>query len=254
MEGFMDAYWQTPRVTRIMTTVVLLFSLAVHLGAMSGAPFAWYPPSIFRMPPQLWRFVTPFFLTGPQLGILFDTYWLYRYLTQLEVGNSKFPKTSDLVWYLVFVGGTIQILCTKVLGQLFPFLPIHWLLNPLMIAITYTVTQDQRGEKAGFYFFTIPAQLVPYAMLGINLLFPNGIYTMIIQLTGLVAAHLHDFLSRLWPKFGRGVNVIATPPIMKVFDRFDAAGSARSGRASYGAEPGPLPDAWQSRGTGHRLG
>jgi Derlin-2/3 len=225
MESFKDAYWQTPRVTRSFCTVVFVFSLAVHLGFLPGEPFGWHPPSVFGgLPPQLWRLVSPFFLTGPQLGILFDTFWLYRYLGQLEVGSAKFARTSDLVWYLVFVGGVIEILATKLIGALVPYLPINWLLNPLLVAVTYSVTQDQRGEKASFYFFTIPAQLVPYAMMGINLLFPNGVYALLLQLTGLLAAHLHDFLSRLWPRFGGGVNVIVTchlsaasPPTLLVF-------------------------------------
>jgi len=128
-----------------------------------------------------------------------------------------------------------------------------WLLGPLLFAITYTTTQDQRGQQASFYFFTIPAQLVPYAMLAMNLLFPQGIYNLLLQLTGLVAAHLHDFLSRLWPRFGdgHGVNVLATPPFMKIFDRRPAWTATTT---AYGAEqPGPLPDAWKTRGVGHRL-
>ena len=88
---------------------MLGLSLGVHLGLVSPAPFFWYPPAILTLPPQVWRLVTSFLVTGPQLGILFDTYWLYRYLMQLEVGHPKFPHTSDLVWYLVFVGGVIQV-------------------------------------------------------------------------------------------------------------------------------------------------
>lgn len=61
------------------------------------------------LPPQIWRFGTAFLLTGPALGLLFDTYFLYSYLSQLEVGNARFSRKEDLVWYLMFVGGTIMV-------------------------------------------------------------------------------------------------------------------------------------------------
>ena len=92
-----------------MTPAILALSLGVHLGLVSASPFYWFPPALFGFPPQVWRLVTPFLVTGPMLGIPFDTYWLYRYLTQLETGHAKFPNTSDLVWYLMFVGGIIQV-------------------------------------------------------------------------------------------------------------------------------------------------
>lgn len=125
------------------------------------------------------------------------------------------------------------------------------------------MTQDQRGQKATFYFITIPAQLTPICMILINLLFPGGAMNMLLQVEGLVAAHLFDFLSRLWPQFGGGPNLLATPPVLhrllrtpRVLERsFGTAirGTTDSG-SSTGASTGPLPDAWKSRGSGHRLG
>ena len=91
-----------------MTAAVILLSLSVHLGLLPKTPFYWHPPLLFSFPPQLWRLITPLLVTGPQLSIVLDTYWLYKYLGQLE-GSAKFAKSSDLVWYLVFVGGVIQV-------------------------------------------------------------------------------------------------------------------------------------------------
>jgi Derlin-2/3 len=42
-------------------------------------------------------------ITGPNLSILFDTYFIYTYLREIEVGNSRFPRRQDVVWYLICV-------------------------------------------------------------------------------------------------------------------------------------------------------
>lgn len=143
-------------------------------------------------------------------------------------------------------------------------LPFQTFLRALILAMAYTVTQDQRGMKATFYFITIPAQLTPIAMILVNLLFPGGHMAMLLQLEGFVAAHLYDFLSRTWPEFGGGPNILATPAFVRrlvqtprVLERgFGTAirpDDPASGTSS-GASRGPLPDSWKTRGRGQRLG
>jgi len=71
---------------------------------------AWYRPSVFwKLPPQLWRIATCMMITGPQLSILFDTYFLYMYLSQMDLGHPRFPRREDLVWYLIFVTSVIIV-------------------------------------------------------------------------------------------------------------------------------------------------
>lgn len=136
-------------------------------------------------------------------------------------------------------------------------------MRALILGMVYTVTQSQRGMKASFYFVTIPAQLTPYAMMGINLLLPGGPMTILLQLEGLVAAHLFEFCTRIWPQTsGNGRNLLPTPPFLAhLVRRFTGQGSAprrpgepASSGSSTGRSSGPLPDSWRSRGTGHRLG
>jgi Derlin-2/3 len=138
-------------------------------------------------------------------------------------------------------------------------------LQGLILALCYTATQDQRGQKAGFFFFTVPAQLVPYCMLGATLLMNPQ--SLPLQITGLVAAHLHDFLTRIYPEFGGGPNLLPTPAFMsrimqtpRVLQRdYGTAFRARppnqpAAGSSTGAAGSVLPDSWRSRGSGHRLG
>lgn len=143
-------------------------------------------------------------------------------------------------------------------------LPFSVFCKALILAMCYTATQDQRGAKANFYFITIPAQLTPVCMILVNLLFPNGVYMMMLELEGLVAAHLYDFLSRLWPEFGGGRNLIPTPAFLsrlvqtpRILDRgFGTAVRPQgpSTGSTTGASTGPLPDSWRTRGRGQRLG
>lgn len=136
-------------------------------------------------------------------------------------------------------------------------------IKALILAMVYTVTQDQRGMKASFYFITIPAQLTPYAMMLVTFLMAGPMPT-VLQLHGLVAAHLYDFLTRIWPEFGGGRNLIPAPAFLsrlvetpRVFRRDYGTAirpSGQSSGSSTGASTGPLPDSWRTRGSGHRLG
>ncbi|ROW06013.1 hypothetical protein VMCG_04658 [Cytospora schulzeri] len=256
MAEIMDAYWRAPAIARTFATAVLITSIGCHMGLLPYTWFYFHYLEIFKLPPEIWRFVTSFFLTGPQLGIVMDTYFVFQYVSQLETAHPKFGRKEDLLWYLVFCGFVIIVLAQWLLGNAF-FLPA------LILAMCYTATQDQRGQKAGFFFFTVPAQLVPVCMMGATLLM-TGPHAMLLQLTGLVAAHLHDFLSRLYPQFAGGSNWIQTPSFFSRFvttPRFmqreygTAFRPVQSTGSSTGAQgSGPLPDSWKSRGHGHRLG
>ncbi|KFH47681.1 Derlin-like protein [Hapsidospora chrysogenum ATCC 11550] len=263
MDNAMDAYWQAPPIARNLATAVLAATIGTTLGLLPANQFFFHPFYLWRFPPQIWRILTCFLITGPQMGILFDTYFLYRYLSMLEVGNPRFSRKEDVIWYLMFVGGTILTI-NSAIG-----LPFFQFLHALILAVCYTVTQDQRGMKANFYFINIPAQLTPYCMIAINLLFPGGPMMMLLQAEGLVAAHLYDFLTRIWPQFGgSGRSLIPTPAVLttavNAVSRWTSragvaapprgAGAGASTGSATGASRGPLPDSWRSRGPGHRLG
>ncbi|PHH68442.1 hypothetical protein CDD83_6088 [Cordyceps sp. RAO-2017] len=131
--------------------------------------------------------------------------------------------------------------------------------------MSYTATQEQRGMKVNYMFITIPAQLSPYAMLAFNLLFPGGAMNMLLQVQGLLAGHLYEFLTRIWPEYGGGRNLIPTPAFMTTVVRTAGTVQARlaamlgmqgapAGPGGAGSQRGPLPDSWRTRGPGHRLG
>ncbi|KAK2004485.1 Der1-like family protein [Colletotrichum falcatum] len=261
----MDAFWRAPPIARTLSAATFITSLSLFMGLVSGYWIYFAPEFLFKIPPQIWRLGTNFLITGPQLGLLFDPYFLYTYLSALEVGNPRFARREDLIWYLIFVCSVITALCTYVTGGGY-FLP------GLIIALCRTVTQDQRGMKSNFYIVTIPAQLTPFCIMLMTLLDPNGkgYYIFLTQLQGLIAAHLYDFLSRLWPEFSGGRNLIPTPAFLSRLaqtPRFYQRGygtavrggggaSAQTSGSSTGVSQGGvvLPDSWRTRGPGQRLG
>jgi Derlin-2/3 len=137
--------------------------------------------------------------------------------------------------------------------------------SALVLAFAYTSTQDDRGMKAQFFIVTIPAQWIPYAMLLMTLIMA-GPATAKIQVTGLLAAHLHDFLTRLWPDFGGGRNWVPTPAFIRRMWETRVAtvehkeygtafrSAASNGATGSGSSGGVLPESWRNRGSGHRLG
>ena len=79
------------------------------MGLLPGYHVIFHTFYIFKIPPQIWRVPTSFLLTGSGLGLVFDTYFLYRYLSELEVSNRRFPRKEDLVWYLFCVSAGILV-------------------------------------------------------------------------------------------------------------------------------------------------
>ncbi|KXJ93360.1 centromere/microtubule-binding protein cbf5 [Microdochium bolleyi] len=251
MSDLVAYYMATPPIARTVATAVFASSVGIYTGLLPSYHFFFHKSLLFKLVPEVHRCVTSFLLTGPQMAVLFDTYFVYHYLSQLERG-SKFAKKEDLIWYLMFVGSVIIFLNSTLTGA-------AYYLQALLIGMCYTACQDMRGATAHFYIITIPAQMMPYCLLLVQLLFPNGVENLKVGLTGLLAAHLHDFLTRIYPEFGNGPNLIPTPGFLSYFMRTPRIqntgyGTAIRPKDKAAGSGGPLPDAWRSKGPGRRLG
>ena len=143
-------------------------------------------------------------------------------------------------------------------------------MSALMLAFIYTFAQDNRGKKAHFVIVQIPVEYLPWAMLTLTLIM-GGLPATLQQGTGVVAAHLYDFLTRLYPTFQGGRNYVQTPALVK---RWFGADQPSTRNKGYGTSfrPGqpttqPATQAtsggwtsafssstWTGRGAGRRLG
>lgn len=151
-------------------------------------------------------------------------------------------------------------------------------MQPLILALAYIYAQENPESQMTFYFVTFRIKFLPYLMLVMTMVMESPM-SAVYQATGLVAAHLYDFLTRVWPTFGGGFNPIFTPAFLTRW--FEVApgtsttksyGQAFQARPSAGqAQANPAPNTtgaatrggwtsgfsnntWGNRGPGHRLG
>jgi hypothetical protein len=72
-------------------------------------------------------------------------------------------------------------------------------LPALSLAYAYTYAQDNPTRQVNFFIINFDAKFLPWAMLFMTFIIdgPEHAYT---QFAGLIAAHLYDFLTRIWPQ------------------------------------------------------
>ena len=145
-------------------------------------------------------------------------------------------------------------------------LQAHVFMSALMLAFIYTFAQDNRGKKAHFIIFELPVEYLPWAMLTLTLIMGGGTAAL-QQGTGVIAAHLYDFLTRLYPSFQGGRNYVQTPAFVKRYFGADQPSMKNKGFGSSYRPGQPAPQqrsggwtsgfsssAWTGRGAGRRLG
>ncbi|CAG8974977.1 hypothetical protein HYALB_00012100 [Hymenoscyphus albidus] len=249
-------YWrQCPPISRTIATSAAVMSILIHTKMISYVHFVFYPPFLMKLPPNIWSIATCFLLTGSGFSIIMDTYFLYTYSAKLETASPKFSQPGDFFTYILFVCFTSLGLCYLITGPGF-------YTSALILALCYTGSQDARGQMATLYVVTIPAQWMPYCLILLTWV-TAGTTPAIVSLIGLMSAHLHLFLTKLWPEFGGGRNLLPTPGFIRrmweakqttVTNRGYGTAIAPGRPKSAEQGSGPLPDSWKSRGSGHRLG
>lgn len=89
---------------RTIVAATLVTSAAVYGGFLSPHRIIFYTPWIYKkFPPEIWRLITSFWLTGPQLGIILDPFLLWTYGSNLERDSPRFLRKGDFFVYVAFV-------------------------------------------------------------------------------------------------------------------------------------------------------
>lgn len=263
----MDVFWTLPPVTRTITALAVTVSALGYGGIISLSQYVFATRAVFTMKivPQVWRIFTAFLITKPKFAILLDPYFLYQYGSSIERESSRFSQPGDFFVYTVFVSSIIVATAGAIFNA-YTFLPA------LSLAYAYTFAQDNPARQVSFFIINFDAKYLPFALLFMTFII-DGPDAALAQLTGLIAAHFYDFLTRIWPTFGGGKNYIFTPQIVRRW--FSAApgsvqnrgyGQAIQGRGRAAGAPGSGADAagagrstgvsnqWSSAGPGRRLG
>ncbi|SLM38995.1 Peptidase S54, rhomboid domain [Lasallia pustulata] len=256
----MDVFWAAPPVSRTLTAATLITSLLVYGRFLNMSVVIFHLPWVFmKWPPQLWRIITSFWLTGPEWSILFDTYFLYTYGSALERDSPRFAQPEDFFVYIFFLGLVILLTAGWALGDII-------FTSALILALAYTYTQDNKGKKVTFFVITFNVKWLPWFMLLVTFIM-GGPLAALQQAMGVVAAHLYDFLTRLYPTFGGGRNLLRTPYfVQRWFGADKRTATARSygtafrpgvqqpSRGSSSGFSSGFSGVWGSRGQGRRLG
>ncbi|QDS70080.1 hypothetical protein FKW77_004786 [Venturia effusa] len=246
-----EVFWTWPPVTRTLTAATLALSVLVHTQMIDLIYVAYIPKFIYRITklPEIWRFITPFLITGPKFSILMDPYFLFTYGSGLERDSPRFTEIGSFFVYVAFVMAMIVALCGQLLGG-------YVFLQPLILAFAYTFSQDNPNTNITIYILTFPAKYLPAALVFLTFVM-DGPAPAKAQLTGLVAAHAYDFLTRIWPTFGGGRNYIKTPNMVK---RWFSSNTPQPLVRGYGTalnarQAPPASAGWTGqRGPGRRLG
>ncbi|KAI4611268.1 uncharacterized protein J4E87_010552 [Alternaria ethzedia] len=240
-----------------ITAAAVVVSAAGYSGLLSLYHYIFVSQYVFTvsMLPQLWRLFTAFLITKPKFGILLDPYFLYQYGSSIERESPRFKDPGDFFVYTLFLGSVIVATAGGILNQ-YTFLP------SLSLAYAYTFAQDNPTRSVSFFVITFESKYLPFAMLFMAFVM-DGPDAALGQLMGLLAAHLYDFLTRIWPTFGGGKNYIRTPEMVKRW--FGAApGSVQNrgyghvvqgrGGAAQPSAARATGNAWGGMGPGRRLG
>ncbi|KAF2226696.1 Der1-like family-domain-containing protein [Elsinoe ampelina] len=264
----MDAFLAQPPVTRTITAGAVLLSVSVWVLHLVSPYYVVFIPQLvftYKKIPQLWRLITPFLLTGKGFGMIMDPYFLFTYGKKLEVDAPRFQAPGEFFTAIAFICAVIVFLGGYVLGSFV-------LLSPLTLAFAYLYSVDTPETRISFFIVQVRAKYLPYCLLLMALVMA-GPGQALGDASGLIAAHLYDFLTRLWPQFGGGRNVIVPPQFVKRwFMKPGGRASYRSYGTAFEARAGPNTQqpasggglaswasgfssgSWVGRGPGRRLG
>ncbi|KAE8132201.1 Der1-like family-domain-containing protein [Aspergillus pseudotamarii] len=239
-----------------LTALTFVQSALVYGGLLSGRYVIFRPGLVFKQLPEAWRLFSSFFMTGPRLDFILDIYFMFKYGSALETASPRFSSPGDFFTYVFFVATVITLTAGCLLDDVI-------FTHALIIAFVYTFAQDNQGRKASFFVVQLPVEFLPWAMLTWTLVL-SGWHAAFSESMGIVAAHMYDFFSRIYPTFGGGRNYIITPTVVR---RIFSAHMPPSQHRAYGTAYRPIPEEqnpsqgwgsfqspWSSRGPGRRLG
>ena len=87
----MDAFYEQPPIIRTLVAAVFVTSCAVYVQtSLFYYVFFDWQRIIFKIPPQIWRAVTPFLISGPKLGIIMDPYFrmhIFKVTSEIRLIN-----------------------------------------------------------------------------------------------------------------------------------------------------------------------
>lgn len=97
------------KTSRALTAATLITSTVFWTGLISPYTLLYNSDLLFTFPPQLWRLVTPFFITDKKLNVFLGTYMIWQYSSELEKNSARFRTSADFLTYILLVSCLILV-------------------------------------------------------------------------------------------------------------------------------------------------
>ncbi|KAF9616012.1 hypothetical protein IFM89_027951, partial [Coptis chinensis] len=194
-------YNSLPPISKAYGTVCFLATAAYQLGIYNPFHIALIHELVFSRF-QLWRLFTNFFFLGPfSVNFAIRLLMIARYGVQVERGPFD-RRPADFLW-MMFFGAFSMLIFSAIPWFRSPFLGVS-----LVFMLVYVWSREFPNAKVNIYgLVALRAFYLPWAMLALDVIFGSS---PMPDLLGILAGHLHYFLTVLHPLAG-GKNVLKTP-------------------------------------------
>lgn len=241
-------FYTVPLVTRFLFTATCILSLLANFKLIPFSLLALTPQVYSGL--QLWRLITPYFIVGLGMNLMFHLYFLYTYSRGLEEGYFA-GRHADYVWFLVCAAAV-----TNTVGIVFEF---PYLTGALLGALIYLWSQVNRDQTVNFMFgLRFKGMYLPLVLIAYDVLMNNFNILMIV---GMAAAHVYWYMETSLPD-QLGWRPLATPSFLLTFMPYSEGamgGFTSGGGTSYQAKPASASSStagttFKSWGKGNKLG
>lgn len=186
-------YKSLPPLTRFILTVTFLVTLTATFGLFNPRYIILDWTLVYRKF-QVWRLFTDYFFSGA-FGInwLMHIYFLVSFSSKLEVNEMFTASPGAYLYFLVF-----QCLFIDVLS-----LVLFWptgkpvMAKALSFATVYYWSRKEPYSPVGLWGFQIQAYQFPFALLFLDLVMGNSIWSGAM---GLTSGHIYYFLKDVLPQ------------------------------------------------------
>ncbi|KXZ52745.1 hypothetical protein GPECTOR_8g137 [Gonium pectorale] len=203
-------YESLPPITRTYATILFATTAAARFGLLNVYWIALLWPRIFSHF-EVWRLVTNFFFMGKfSFNWIIKMLWLLTYGATLETQTYQF-EPADFLTLLLFGAGCLLAASGVMLVAL--GMPVVFGADSLVFMLLYVWSRQFPEQQVNIYgLFKVLSFYVPFVFVGIEFLMSGAVPWT--SLLGIVAGHLHYYLTVLYPAIG-GPRLLTTPVFLK---------------------------------------
>jgi len=199
-----DWYNSLPQIFRYLFTALIIGPLIVRFSLINPMLLVADYEKVYKSF-QIWRLITPSFVTSVSFMWAINLYIFYNYGKSLSETTFTGRPADEAFMYFVL------IICCDCVGWFFGEITYYIIFTS---AVIYVWTQCNRDVIASFYFgIQLKAAYLSWAMAAFNFLLHNQLHGFY----GILVGHIYFFLKYKWPVDFGGRDFLVTPSIFKTW-------------------------------------